>query len=232
MIRLRRVTYSPKVNMVRRPLLREASFAFKHPRMALLHADPQERSLLADLLVGQKLPVKGRLEWGAEPSWPIGQSRFLQLELTGWQNLDMIVDLHRASNRAALAAIGPFDHAHLMTSPLRRWPPAARIQFAYCLALIPDFGVYVLNGALTPPNWPSFALWAQLFGRRIAQRPLIVLTAQVALLPSLDPVYVGIVEGRLVVVSDPQSFLRSATVLPDEERVEESAAEPQDDPFL
>ncbi|MDD2868339.1 hypothetical protein [Neomegalonema sp.] len=234
MIRLTRVTFEPKVNALRRSILRNASFRFEHPRMAVLHADPQERGLLADLLVGQKMPVSGRVDWAVEPSWPIGQARFLQLELTGWQNLTMIADLYHAPARAARLALEPFDHMDLMDLPLRRWLPAARLQFAYCLGLAPEFGSYVLHGALAPPGWRSYPLWARRFGERVAHRQLIVLTPQAALLPKLNPVHVGVVEGRFVLVTDPQAFLRGASLLPDEERPEEpqAADDSQNDPFL
>ncbi len=148
---------------------------------ALLFEDPNHRKHVVDLLCGTHVPSRGRVLRVGRTSWAIGRGSFLRGAMRGVDIVGLICrayDLDRAHTEAFLNNI--LTYPHLIHRPLSDWPPEARIELEFALALCPDFAIYVTDGNLHRIRTAFGAVWLELFRQRTAGRGLIVAGLSVA----------------------------------------------------
>lgn len=177
MIRLTSVTDHPRVFGEKQPLLSNVDLCIPCNRYGLLSHTPQWHRPLIDVLAGSRPPLSGVVEHSGLVSWPMGRQGFIRGKGSGLKMVQLVCNIY------GLKVFDSIDWlSDLMTNPeylsksMADWPLHVRQEFSFALALIPDFDIYIIDGAM--PFEPSrfTRLWRALFETRLAGRTLIFST--------------------------------------------------------
>ena len=146
-------------------------------RYALLTEVPGDRTPMTDLLCGIRVPLSGRVLFSERQSWPIGRVGFIRGKLTGSDIIGMVCRMYALRRGKAQDLVGSLlTNPESLDLPTIEWSREMRVEYTYALALLPQFGVYVLEGNLPFSKGRFAALWRSLFLHRIQDRLLIVST--------------------------------------------------------
>jgi capsular polysaccharide transport system ATP-binding protein len=215
----------------RRGVLRDCDFRFEDPRMLVLAADPTVRSAVIGLLAGHLPAQKGAVRRAGLTSWAIGALGPFRAALSGRDTIGFVCGLYGLRRRAAFElADALLDPAVDLERPVMAWPAAHQIQLGLTLALAPDFDIYLVDGAVRLADRAFEARWRPLFEARVADRQLVVATAQTAHAPAVADVGALVEDQRLRRVTDVRDRLRAFAAAPIVETPEaEPAAEEEED---
>jgi len=177
MIYLTGVTDHPRVFGEKRPLLSNVDLFIARDRYALLSHTPQWHRPLIDVLAGSRPPQRGIVQHGGPVSWPMGRQGFIRGKGSGLKMVQLVCNLYGLDVHNAIDWL-----SDLMTNPeyfsksMVDWPLHVRQEFSFALALIPDFDIYIIDGAIPFEPCRFTRLWRALFEARLANRTLILST--------------------------------------------------------
>lgn len=177
MIFLHDVTDRPVIFGEARLLLSHANLCLEKGRYALCSSRSDSHRFVIDILAGARPPSTGSVAHDGLVSWPLGRQGFVRGKASGARTLKLICRLYGIDD-----ALGIDFVSDLLTKPeilrqsMEEWPAAARQEFTFALALLPDFDVYIVDGALPADTSRFGRLWRGLFESRIVGRTLILST--------------------------------------------------------
>lgn len=173
------VTYRRKPLMV----LDDASFCFDRRRIGLISGREGVSEAIVDLLAGYLLPKEGRIGRSGSVSWPIGRLLQFRSELTGRGTLDFFCQLYGLNRpRCERFMHDLIDFETHYDQPVSDWPRLLGIKFAHAAVLLPDFDIYLAEGAIVISDEAFMARWRPLFEARLESRQLIMSCGQIAYL--------------------------------------------------
>lgn len=181
------------------PVLSDVSFAFDRRRMGIMAAVDEEGEALIDLISGMRLPMMGSIQRRGRVSWPIGRLLQFRSELSGRDTLRFVCDLYGCHFRQAedliLSLVDPGRH---YSARIAEWPRLLNVKFGHALALLPEFDIYVVEGALELADAAFMQAWMPLFEERVGERQLIMACQYAVYLSRQCRSTVALVEGKLI----------------------------------
>ena len=158
-------------------LLSRVDFHLPAGRYALLSQTPEFHRPLIDIMAGLRPPREGQVQIAGSISWPIGRIGFVRGRSSGRDVLDLVssvagVDRALAEEIVSLIVSRP-DY---IDQPIERWPPYVKQEFIFAIGLVPDFDVYVIDGAIPFEETRFARLWQALFEERLVGKTLILST--------------------------------------------------------
>lgn len=230
MIRLNNINLTILDNERKRTILQDAAYTFDAPRTAILEGDPKLRSALIGLLAQQIKPQSGHIEWQGRLSWPVGRVQPFRSVLTGYQQIDFFsraYDLPRRKTLDLIAAL--MDEPEFLGRSFVNWPSKAQMQFAYAMALAPQFDIYLFDGSIRLPFNPFYDRWKAAFLERIEGRMLIMATGQPTELPRWCNTGVELCDLTLKPVDDIIDKAAKLRLAPVAAMQEQPAPDPEED---
>jgi capsular polysaccharide transport system ATP-binding protein len=177
MIHLTGVTDHPQVFGEKRPLLSNVDLVIARDRYALLSTTPGWHRPLIDVLAGIRPPQRGLVQHGGLVSWPMGRQGFIRGKGSGLKMVQLVCNLYGLDVRSSVDWLSELmTNPEYLLKPMADWPLFVRQEFSFALALIPDFDIYMIDGAVPFEPCRFTKLWQALFEARLASRTLILST--------------------------------------------------------
>jgi capsular polysaccharide transport system ATP-binding protein len=171
------VTDSPDLYGHRVPLLAKIDFHLPAGRYALLSETPEYHRPLIDLVAGLRPPQAGLVRRRGRMSWPVGRQGFVRGRASGHDLIELICSLYGLDAEAASEVVTTLvTRPDYLARPIERWPAYVRQEFAFAVALVPDFDIYVVDGPIPFEPGRFSRLWQALFEERLVGKSLILST--------------------------------------------------------
>ena len=169
------VSDTPRIYGEDLPLLQGLDFHLPAGRYALLSRTPEYHRPLVDLLAGLRPPRRGRVQLAGTISWPIGRQGFLRGRASGLDYIRLVSAIHQIATEEATDLVTLLvSRPDLLERPVMTWPLHVRQEFTFALALVPDFDIYVVDGAIPFEPTRFTRLWQALFEERLVGKTLIL----------------------------------------------------------
>ncbi|MDI3440378.1 hypothetical protein QLG07_12990 [Erwinia sp. V90_4] len=177
MIHLTGVTDCPRVFGERKLLLSNVDLVLAPGRYALLSSKPECHRPLLDVLAGIRPPQRGLVQHRGLVSWPMGRQGFIRGKGSGLKMVRLVCNLYGLDVHSSIDWLADLmTHPEYLSRPMADWPLFMRQEFSFALALIPDFDIYLVDGAMPFQPCRFTRLWRALFEKRLANRTLILST--------------------------------------------------------
>lgn len=177
MIRLTGVTDRPQLFGNKRLLLSGVNIAIARGRYALLSTTPDWHRPLIDVLAGIRPPLRGVVQHGGLVSWPMGRQGFIRGKGSGLKMVQLVCNLYGLDVPSSIDWLSDLmTNPEYLSKPMVEWPLYIRQEFSFALALIPDFDIYMIDGAMPYEICRFTTLWQTLFEARLTDRTLIFST--------------------------------------------------------
>ncbi|WP_165921369.1 ATPase [Novosphingobium sp. PhB57] len=152
-------------------------FHLEPGRYALLSTTPELRRSVLDVLAGLRPPRRGHVRCTGSVSWPIGRNGIASGKATGQDAIELISAIHgleypRACELVSLLVPRP-DY---LDEPFNTWPQYVKQEFNFALGLLPQFDLYVIDGAIPFEESRFTRMWQSLFEDRLVGKSLILST--------------------------------------------------------
>ena len=156
-------------------LLADLNFHLPAGRYALLSRTPEYHQPLVDLLAGLRPPGRGRVSVSGTISWPIGRQGFLRGRASGLDFIRLVSAIHQVNADQAEDLVTLLvSRPDLLERSVIKWPLHVRQEFTFALALVPDFDIYVIDGAIPFEPTRFTRLWQALFEERLVGKTLVL----------------------------------------------------------
>jgi len=177
MIYLNDVTDNPHVFGERHSLLSRVDFVLPRGRYVLLSQHPQRHRSLIDVMTGLRSPRSGRVSHAGQVSWPIGRQAFIRGKASGLRMMKLVCALYGIEYAGCVEFVSDLiTSPEYLQRPMEDWPLPMRQEFAFALALVPAFDVYVIEGVIPFEANRFSRLWLALFEERLVGRTLLLST--------------------------------------------------------
>lgn len=177
MIYLHDVTDTPLVFGAKEPLLVAAELLLPKGRYALMSRKPERHRALIDVITALRPPATGIVRHDGLVSWPIGRQGFARGKATGRQMMNFVCALYGIDVLTSNDFVSDLLTApEYLARPMEHWPLYMRQEFSFALALLPDFDVYFIEGAIPFEPCRFTRLWLALFEERLVGRTLLLST--------------------------------------------------------
>lgn len=174
MILLSEVHHNTKRHGKTVDLLDGATYAFGDGHVGLLVESSVAAEVFFDLLVGYIKPKQGRIRRYGRVSWPIGRIHAFRNQLTGRKNLRMLCSLYELDyDECEHMAYDMMKIEKYFDRQAIEWPRELVLEFGYFAAILPEFDVYLVEGATNTSNEDFNEKWDRAFYRRIAGKRMI-----------------------------------------------------------
>lgn len=153
----------------------DVDFHLPPGRYALLSPTPEYHRSVIDILAGVRMPQHGRVAITGSISWPIGRSTLVRGKATGLDLINLVADLHDLDRGYAGDLVTMLvSRPDYVAAPMETWPPNARQEFTFALALVPEFDIYVIDAPIPYEESRFTRLWQALFEERLVGKTLIL----------------------------------------------------------
>jgi capsular polysaccharide transport system ATP-binding protein len=144
-------------------------------RLAVLGRNGQGKSTLIKILGGVLWPTAGRIDWGMEPSWPIGFGGGFQGGLSGLDNIRFVSRIYGRPIKEVIEHTEGFaELGEALKMPVKHYSSGMRARLAFGLSLAIEFDCYLIDEVIAVGD-AGFRdkCERELFGRR-ADRAFII----------------------------------------------------------
>lgn len=177
MIHLTGVTDRPQLFGEKQLLLSDVNMVIARDQYALLSTTPDWHRPLIDVLAGIRTPSHGLVQHGGLVSWPMGRQGFIRGKGSGLKMVQLVCNLYGLDVLSSIDWLSDLmTNPEYLPKPMLEWPLYIRQEFSFALALIPDFDIYMIDGAIPYAPCRFTKLWQTLFETRLANRTLILST--------------------------------------------------------
>jgi capsular polysaccharide transport system ATP-binding protein len=177
------VSHTIERNRKRLPVLESASFVFDVHRMGLVTGSEAQGEAIVDLIAGNHYPEQGTVRRFGRLSWPIGRLAQFRSELSGRDTLRFLTQFYGLDHRRAQDFLFDLvDFQHCYDQPIANWPRLLNVEFSYAAVLLPEFDIYLADGAIGVADDAFMRRWEPCFEQRLRGRQLILYCNQAAYL--------------------------------------------------
>lgn len=177
MIHFNGVTDTPHAFGSRQPLFDGVDLDIPVGRYALLSPTPELHRQIIDVLCRLRPPRHGFVKHDGSVSWAMGRQGFIRGKANGLRMIELVCAVYGLDAQSAADFVSDLvsDPGYL-ARPMEHWPLYMRQEFSFALGLVPDFDVYVIEGAMPFEPCRFTRLWLALFEERLIGRTLILST--------------------------------------------------------
>ena len=152
-------------------------FHLEPGRYALLSSTPELRRSVLDVLAGIRPPRRGQVLISGSASWPIGRNGIASGKASGNDVIELIAAIHDLDRHQASELIGLLvSRPDYLDRPFYTWPQYVKQEFNFALALLPQFDIYIIDGAIPFDESRFTRMWQSLFEDRLVGKSLILAT--------------------------------------------------------
>jgi capsular polysaccharide transport system ATP-binding protein len=164
-------------------VLRDVNLTFPRDRsVAIIGRNGAGKSTLMRLMAGTDTPDRGRVRRHCRVSWPIGQARGMQRNMTGRQNTRFICRLYGFADEVEdrVAFVQDFSElAAAFDKPVETYSAGMRARLSFALTFAFDFDMYLIDEGMAAGD-ANFRRKAKRAFRERAERSTIVLVSHSA----------------------------------------------------
>jgi capsular polysaccharide transport system ATP-binding protein len=155
-------------------LLSGATFAFGSGHVGLVVKSALEAEVLFDLLVGYIKPKHGHIRRFGRVSWPVGRVLQFRNQLSGRKNLHLLCSMYQLDfDKCELFAHNMMNIHKYFDVQTIDWPRELLLEFSYFAALLPEFDIYLIEGATSTSNEEFNKKWDAEFRKIISNKLMI-----------------------------------------------------------
>lgn len=178
MIELINVSKSYSLKGIKKPILKNFSFAFPKGRnVAIMGANGVGKSTLMRLLAGAEQPDSGRIRREGKISWPLGFSGGFNGSMTGLENIFFVSRIYGQNTKEIVRYVEEFSElGKSLGLPIKTYSSGMKARLAFGLSMAIDFDCYLIDEITAVGDAKFKAKSKKVFSQKLKNAQIIMIS--------------------------------------------------------